>query len=159
MRTYEATVRDYSRWLRGHAEFRARNGLLDAEEIMQETWLTVWRTWDSMKDAPVIGGILKRVLHQTATAMWKSALRLKRVGVIMDLDECIGLGAIGNQEASVELQHVSARVNSLRPVERDALTMRAFGDQYVEIGDHFGVTRQRAQQIVAKARQNVMKDL
>lgn len=159
MHEFTTTVRNYDRLVWKVARFRSRNGVIDTEELVQETWLNLWAQWDVVKVMPcALGGIIRHVAHQTATKMYRSTTTWKRDGVTVPLEDWNGGEVAPMQEASVMAQQAVAAIDQFDRRTAEALEKRALGYSFPEIAEmQGGITRQAIDQKVSAARLRLQK--
>lgn len=155
MRDFDATVKAYSGWLRYHADQRCRNGVIDPEEVMQETWIEVWRNWPTINAMEKRGGILMHIMHQSATKLWRLTQAHSRRGVRVQLEDWNAGGAMGNQEDAVHLAEAEQAIATLPGWTPDAMRRVAIGDQFSEIAADYGVSRQAVECRVSRGRERL----
>jgi RNA polymerase sigma factor (sigma-70 family) len=168
--TFDEAVRSYGDWLRMHAWRRATRLGLDVDEAMQEGWLLIWLNWHAVQSTDRPGGLMKKLLDQAITLMWRTRIAVKRGGTglrverqqaapthseIEDWDRPIS----GGQEDAVELSQVMRALDGLSPLLRDTLITHAKGDTLTEIADHAGVSRQAIDNRIDRAREQLGKAL
>ena len=155
MHDFEQTVRDYGGWLRYHAIRRIRRTDLDLEEVMQEAWLLIWINWDAVWRTDRPGGLMKKLLDQAITAMWRARYAIKRTGITVPIEDWDGGGVEASQEHALELKLVAERLDRIPKRQRDVLVDRVLGDSFSEIAERQGVSAQRIQQVEAQARKRL----
>lgn len=121
----------YSRMV--HAIAIARVGPTDADDIVQDVFLTAMKQLHALRDESAFGGWLATIARNRANGHHRSAVE------VVELDEELPREA--TQEQEHEARHVMAVIRSLSEAYRETLMMRLVeGMTGPEIAERTGLT-------------------
>ncbi|HEX2298615.1 MAG TPA: RNA polymerase sigma factor [Pseudonocardiaceae bacterium] len=150
-RAFEALVRRYQRQLY-HLALRITGWSGDAEDVVQEVFLTAWRRLPEIRDDAALPGWL----YRTTTNRCLNLLRRSRPTA--ELDETTPTQAPAEDpqraaEASQQVRALTAALARLSPKQRAAWLLReVHGRSYEEIADALATTPHAVRGRLARAR-------
>ncbi|HVL67680.1 MAG TPA: sigma-70 family RNA polymerase sigma factor [Vicinamibacterales bacterium] len=129
-----AFARLYARYARTiHGVLLARVSTADAEDLVQEVFLTAWRGLDTLRDPAAFGGWLSRIARNRATDLQRRAIDA------VDLPQ--HLEAPGTAGAAAEANAVLDVIRTLPEAYRETLVLRLVeGLTGPEIAERTGLT-------------------
>lgn len=152
MRSYEVLVRRYQGPMYRLA-LRMLGSASDAEDAVQEVFLTVWRRLTQLQDDAAFVGWL----YRTATNRCLNVIRARRPQVDVELDEHESVGSRSRPEQAAEVSEqmsaLGVALAGLTAEQRACWLLReVHGRSYDEIALAVGTTRQAVRGRIARAR-------
>jgi RNA polymerase sigma-70 factor (ECF subfamily) len=154
VRAYEEVVRRYQAPIYGLA-LRMLSSRGDAEDVVQEVFLTAWRRLDHLREDAAFVSWLYRI----TTNRCLTALRARRPEVDLELDQrdlgaLVGIGQPQQAaETSAELVALDAALRRLTRRQRACWLLReVHGRSYDEIAEAIGTTTPAVRGRIARAR-------
>lgn len=152
MRAFEVLVRRYQ----GHMYRLAVHMLAsrgDAEDVVQEVFLTAWRRLGQLRDEAAFVGWLYRTTSNRCLNM----IRARRPVAETDLDKRESAEAAGSPERAAQVSEqmiaLAAALKRLTPEQRACWLLReVHGRSYEEIAGVMGTTRTAVRGRIARAR-------
>lgn len=152
MRSYEVLVRRYQGPIYRLA-LRMLGSAGDAEDAVQEVFLTVWRRLSQLQDDVAFVGWL----YRTATNRCLNVIRARRPQADVELDEHESVSPRSRPdhvaEVSEQMSALGQALTSLTPEQRACWLLReVHGRSYDEIAHAIGTTSQAVRGRIARAR-------
>lgn len=151
LRAFEVLVRRYQRRLY-HLALRMTGRPADAEDVVQEVFLTAWRRLPEIREDAALPGWLYRATTRRCLNL------LRRSRPTAELDQAIASGAAGEDpqratEASQQVQALTAALARLPPNQRAVWLLREVHDRsYDEIAILLETTPQAVRGRLFRAR-------
>lgn len=152
LKAYEQLVRRYQGPIYRLA-VRMLASRADADDVVQDVFLTVWRRLDQLeRDAAFVGW-----LYRTATNRCLNVLRNRKPVAEADLDQHASTSVTGRPERTAEtnaqMEALTKALNALTPEQRACwLLCEVHGRSYDEIAQAVGATSTAVRGRIARAR-------
>ncbi len=135
-------------------------GTADAEEIVQETFLRLYRHLDGRGNRPNLRGWIFEVARNAARDRRKSARWQRTVA----LDPAAGFADPGAGPEDQAMQEergrrLTAAIEKLSPQQRECILLRIAGLRYREIAEVLGINVASAGELVARATARLSGDI
>lgn len=148
---FDARLMQYEPLMRNLA-YKYR-GWLDAEDVYQESVLTVLRRWASYRggaDSPGFGAWLTYQVRETAQRCRGVDSKERHLDSFDDVDRTATPAP--SHELSIDAELM---LRECSPAQRDVITMSAAGYDYSEIGSAHNVTKQAVQLRIVAGRKRI----
>ena len=142
---FEQLVRRTARLVFAHLYLQTGSAQ-QAEELVQETFLSAWRSLDQVKRAAGFRAWLLAVAHSTAVDAARRRWRQKRGGLPQDADALLTLPHPGPSPPELAQRNEQRRrvIDAMRTLpdeQRQVLTLRYLaGADYAQIGRQMGIS-------------------
>ncbi|MGX1884830.1 RNA polymerase sigma factor [Streptomyces sp. NPDC055287] len=152
LRAFEVLVRRYQGPLYRLA-LRMLSSPSDAEDVVQEVFLTAWRRLGQLRENAAILGWL----YRTTTNRCLNTIRARRPVAAADPDRRVSVDAAGSPERAAQVNEqliaLAAALQRLTPEQRACWLLReVHGRSYEEIAMAMGTTRTAVRGRIARAR-------
>lgn len=159
----KAQIELYNRYYHAmyNTSFRIVNNSFEAEDIMQDSFITAFSKLDTLKDKSTFGGWLKRiVINNSIHAFNKNKhLDVNLDHVMYKVEDHQG---VDNQTdfTSIKAQQVLETLNHLKPNYKVVLTLNLIeGYDYEEIGDVLNISYANCRTMISRAKNSLRKKL
>ncbi|MEW2087308.1 sigma-70 family RNA polymerase sigma factor [Streptomyces sp. NPDC005283] len=152
IRAFEVLVRRYQGPMY-HLALHMLSDRGDAEDVVQEVFLTAWRRLGQLRDDPAFVGWL----YRTTTNRCLNIIRARRPAAEADLDNRASAEAAGSPERAAQVSEqmiaLASALTRLTPEQRACWLLReVHGRSYQEIARATGTTQTAVRGRIARAR-------
>ena len=134
----------------------------EAEDVMQDSFLTVFTKLDELKDLKTFGAWLKRIVINNSIYHYKKSHKYQNVpfdNVLYKVEENQSIGS-DNDFTNIKAQQVLKVINNLKDNYRIALTLNLIeGYDYEEISDIMNISYSNCRTTISRAKENLRKKL
>ncbi len=138
-----------------------KNGF-DAEDIMQESFLTAFTKLDSLKDIATFGSWLKRIVTNNSIYHYKKNSRYDEVpldGVLYKIDDNDGVSS-DEEFSTLKEKQVLETLKTLKDNYRISLTLHLIeGYDYEEISEIMNMSYANCRTTISRAKENLRQKL
>ncbi|WP_241979388.1 MULTISPECIES: RNA polymerase sigma factor [Cryobacterium] len=158
VRAFEVLVRRYGPLVRAHAT-RILGSSHDADDVVQDTFITAWAKLSTLKDSALVKSWLMRI------ASHKSIDRIRARRQHSNLDD-VDVPASENHsptqivEALSRSEALSQVLSALPEDQRRCWELKEFGDyHYAEIAEELDLPVSTARGLLARARKTLIREM
>lgn len=154
----------YNRYYKAmyNTSYRIVNDSFEAEDIMQESFITAFSKLNSLNDKSTFGGWLKRIVINNSIHAYNKNNKHKDVAldnVIYKIEDDQGIDTSA-EITNVKVHQVLDTLNLLKPNYKVALTLNLIeGYDYEEIGDIMNISYANCRTMISRAKDSLRKKL
>lgn len=160
-----AQLEIYNRYYKAmyNASFRIVKDRFEAEDIMQDSFLTAFTKLETLKDAKIFGPWLKRIVINNSIYHYRKTIKNNEVPLddLLYKVEDNSSGADNDYEfTNIKAQQVLNTMKSLKDNYRIALTLNLIeGYDYEEISSIMNITNANCRTTISRAKESLRKKL
>lgn len=142
--------------------YRIVQDRFEAEDIMQDSFLTAFTKIESLKEAALFGAWLKKIVIHNSLSHYKTKMKQKEVPLEQVLFKVEGVEEEAKDENYTQLkaQQVLETLNELKNNYRLALTLHLVeGYDYEEISGIMEITNANCRTLISRAKASLRKKL
>lgn len=159
-----AQMEVYNRYYKAmyNTAFRIVNNSYEAEDIMQDSFLTAFTKLNSLKEMATFGAWLKRIVINNSIYHYKKQNKLNETSlddVIYKVEDQSGI-IEDNNYSNLKVQQVLETIKSLKDNYRMSLTLHLIeGYDYDEICDIMDISNANCRTMISRAKDSLRKKL
>ena len=160
----QAQLEVYNRYYKAmyNTAYRIVKDSFEAEDVMQDSFLTAFTKLDSLKDTDTFGAWLKRIVVNNSIYSYKKSHKyqdvpLENVQYKLEQEE---ISESNNDYSKLKAKDVITTMNSLKDNYRLALTLHLVeGYDYEEISEIMAITYANCRTTISRAKDSLRKKL
>ncbi|MEY8847773.1 RNA polymerase sigma factor [Psychroserpens sp. XS_ASV72] len=159
-----AQMEVYNRYYKAmyNTAFRIVNNSYEAEDIMQDSFLTAFTKLPSLKEMTTFGAWLKRIVINNSIYHYKKQNKLNETSlddVMYKIEDHSGI-VEDNNYSNLKVQQVLETIKSLKDNYRMSLTLHLIeGYDYDEICDIMDISNANCRTMISRAKDSLRKKL